>query len=119
MFCAKYRFGILLSAVMACGLGGCAQSPAQVSSGERNRLGEVTTRANAATLVFSGAEVRNWHAQNAAQPGVGIVEADRFEFSRNDQRLSPTSRGPLLATRDWPEPPRPLERRIRFWMWQQ
>jgi hypothetical protein len=79
----------------------------------------VSQVSQASTLVFSSQPVQNWHARNAGEPGVGLIEADRFEFSRNDARLTPASRGAILATRQWPEPPRPLERPVRFWRWQQ
>jgi hypothetical protein len=79
----------------------------------------VTTASGSASLVFSSEPVRNWHASNADQPGVGLIAADRYEYARNDARLSPGSRGPLLATRQWPEPPQPVERPVRFWKWRQ
>ncbi len=65
------------------------------------------------------APVRNWHASNTGEPGVGLIAADRYEFSRNDARLTPQTRGPVLATRQCLEPPRPIERPVRFWRWQQ
>ncbi len=45
--------------------------------------------------------------------------ADRFEFGRNDEALGVVHPQPLLATRSWPQPVRPAERRIRFSDWQQ
>lgn len=55
-------------------------------------------------------------------PGtVAPVEADfeRFEFGRNDAAVGLVRPRALLATNQWPQPPRPLERRIRFSDWQQ
>lgn len=43
----------------------------------------------------------------------------RFEFGRRDYLLSPSTPTPLLATREWPEPWPPRERRVRFHIWQQ
>ncbi|MFU8829275.1 MAG: hypothetical protein ACNA8P_07560 [Phycisphaerales bacterium] len=82
-------------------------------------VGSVSTVAPSNALVFSSSSVRSWHTERAGEPGIGFIEADRFEFARNDSRLAPASRGPLLATREWPEAPRPAERRIIFRRWQQ
>lgn len=117
MLCANTQTRLRVLAgcgLLALGFGfGCARTQ------EVPFAAEVRTTAPASTLVFSSAPVRNWHASNAGEPGVGLIAADRYEFSRNDARLSPLSRGPILATRQWPEPPRPLERPVRFWRWQQ
>ena len=100
--------------LLGLGLGvGCAQKV------EPPFAAEVRTAAPSPALVFSSAPVRTWHTANAGEPGVGLIAADRYEFSRNDSRLTPVSRGPVLATRQWPEPPRPAERPVRFWRWQQ
>ncbi len=117
MFCAKSKTGLRLSAAL-CLAGtllavGCARhDPAPFTA-------PVTQLSSPDSLVFSSQPVRAWHASNAGQPGVGLIEADRFEYARNDSLLSPSSRAPLLATNQWPEAPRPAERPIRFWRWRQ
>lgn len=100
------------SAVLALCAGCASRTPAPQTV-------ELSTVSSPSALVFSSEPVRNWHASNAGEQGVGLIAADRFEYSRNDARLTPASRAPLLATRQWPEPPRPLERPVRFWRWQQ
>jgi len=117
MLCANSQTRLRVLAglgLLALGVGvGCARTP------EAPFTAEVRTTAPASTMVFSSAPVRNWHASNTGEPGVGLIAADRYEFSRNDARLTPQTRGPVLATRQWPEPPRPIERPVRFWRWQQ
>ncbi|MCA9294563.1 MAG: hypothetical protein KDA20_12190 [Phycisphaerales bacterium] len=49
----------------------------------------------------------------------GTSEPARFEFSRRDEALSATRRVPLQATREWPTPARPTERRVIFRRWVQ
>lgn len=51
-------------------------------------------------------------ATNTAPP-------ERFEFARLDHSLAPRVAAPLRATQQWPQPPQPLERRIRFRWWEQ
>lgn len=117
MLCANSQTRLRVTAalgLLALGLGvGCAPTEQAPFSAQ------VQTTSPASTLVFSSAPVRNWHASNAGEPGVGLIAADRYEFSRNDARLTPQTRGPILATRQWPEPPRPVERPVRFWRWKQ
>jgi len=62
-------------------------------------------------LVFESPEVARANADR--------LPFERFEFSRNDDRVNPVRSVPLLASRQWPQPPRPAERRIRFSDWQQ
>lgn len=42
-----------------------------------------------------------------------------FEYGRNDGEVSPRRAAPIEATRQWPVPPRPAERHIRFSYWVQ
>ena len=44
---------------------------------------------------------------------------NRFEFARNDAARHIVEPGPMLATRQWPEPAPPRERRVRFRYWEQ
>lgn len=62
-------------------------------------------------LVFESPEVAR-----ANQDGLPF---ERWEFSRNDERVNAVRSVPLSAARQWPQPPRPAERRIRFSDWQQ
>lgn len=117
MNCAKPKTRLRLGATLALAgtilAIGCAPSETAPFSAPVSQISSPNS------LVFSSRPVRNWHASNAGKPGVGLIEADRYEYSRSDSRLSPSSRAPLLATNQWPEPPRPAERPVRFWRWQQ
>lgn len=44
---------------------------------------------------------------------------ERFEFARRDAELNLRLPAPLTASREWPQSPRPLERRIIFRWWEQ
>lgn len=102
------------SVVVAIGLsyallgGGCASKawdgPEAVGS---------ATRAPTSALVFESPMVLQ------GQRASGELAFDRFEFGRNDRAVNATRQVPLLATNTWPQPPKPVERRIRFSDWQQ
>ena len=56
----------------------------------------------------------------AYEQGVGVDERYAwFEYGRNDGEVSARHDVPLEATRQWPVPPRPAERHVRFWYWVQ
>lgn len=63
-------------------------------------------------LVFETAEVR-------ASPAGDTLPFERWEFARNDASTNISRPVALAATRAWPQPPRPAERRVRFSDWQQ
>ncbi len=46
-------------------------------------------------------------------------EHERFEFSRRDRAVGVVRSLPLNAVRQWPEAPKPTERRIIFEQWRQ
>ncbi len=117
MNCAKTHSGLRILGTLA--LGGAALSIGCTGQGESADSYAVYTTSEPTALVFSSQPVREWHEARAGDPGVGVIPADRYEFTRNDARLTPATRGPILATRQWPEPPQPLERPVRFWRWQQ
>jgi len=71
---------------------------------------------------------------STARPGVGVFsdgatrafsetaigrELGVFLASRNDERVSARRVAPLTASGQWPQPPRPLERRIILEHWDQ
>ncbi len=101
--CAALGVGLALG-----WLGGCAsgndpaawQGPANSGGGEYG--------------VFRTAEVRAYDSSSLA-----MVDQARFEFSRRDADLNPVRYGPLVAANQWPQAPKPAERRIRFWIWEQ
>ncbi|MFM9956626.1 MAG: hypothetical protein ACKVZJ_01005 [Phycisphaerales bacterium] len=103
---------ILLGALGAagCTLAGAAGGCANHQSWDRH-TNEHPARQGRAALVFESPEV--------ALANQGTLAFERFEFSRNDKHINPAGSTPLIATRDWPQPPRPGERRIRFSDWQQ
>lgn len=51
-------------------------------------------------------------AAEAAAPDLTAARA--FERTRNDPGLTARTAAPLTATGQWPEPPRPVERPVRF-----
>lgn len=48
-----------------------------------------------------------------------LLAFERFEYARRDASLNPVAFGPVVAQRQWPQPPQPLERRVRFHIWEQ
>ena len=64
--------------------------------------------------VFRTEEVLAYDASPMA-----LADAERFEFSRRDASLNPVTFGPLVASLQWPQAPKPAERRIRFFLWEQ
>lgn len=61
-------------------------------------------------------------------PTDGVVAYERgadagrygwFEFGRNNGAVAARDERPILATTQWPLPPRPAERRVRFEYWDQ
>lgn len=97
----------LAAACMTLGgaLAGCAASPPAQ---------ELQRTASAARLAMPGTAVLAFDRSPD-----GTSEPARFEFARRDRDLNATIRAPLQATREWPTPARPLERRIIFRRWVQ
>jgi len=92
--------------VAAIGLvGGCAAKNPDLWTGPANGGG-------GADGVFRTPEVQAYDASSVA-----VADVARFEFSRRDASLNPVSYGPLVAANQWPQAPKPAERRIQFWMW--
>ncbi|HBS29287.1 MAG TPA: hypothetical protein DEB06_07510, partial [Phycisphaerales bacterium] len=61
-----------------------------------------------------GDELARFEASSA-----GTLPFERFEFSRRDAALNVVDRVPIASGRQWPEAPRPRERRVRFHFWRQ
>jgi len=51
-------------------------------------------------------------------PGAPL-EVERFEYSRRDGELNPVGYGPVVSAYQWPQAPKPAERRIIFHLWEQ
>lgn len=86
--------------------GGCSSRP-NLWNGPANSGG-------GSVGVFRTAEVQAYDASPMA-----LADASRFEFSRRDADLNPVTFGPLVASLQWPQAPKPAERRIRFRIWEQ
>lgn len=87
-------------------LAGCASAPRDWDAG----ASAPQTR-DRSVLVFETDEARLASGDTLA--------FERWEFARNDARTNIIRPVPLAATRAWPQPPKPAERRIRFSDWQQ
>jgi hypothetical protein len=51
--------------------------------------------------------------------GMGRPAYERFEFARHDAQMQVRVPAAILATRQWPVPRAPKERRVRFHYWEQ
>lgn len=69
---------------------------------------------NASAAIFTTPAMSAWE-----RSGNATAPADRWEFARRDDSLSATTHIPILGTQQWPLPPRPQERRVRFRHWEQ
>jgi hypothetical protein len=85
---------------------GCSSGPQQWDAGA---VSQGTDRSG---LVFETTEVR-------LSQGGDLLPFERWEFARNDAATNISRPVALAASRVWPQPPRPAERRIRFSDWQQ
>ncbi|MBL0927403.1 MAG: hypothetical protein IBJ11_07105 [Phycisphaerales bacterium] len=101
---------VLIGAVAAVMLGGCAGGQRAENPGGFPRF--ASDRPESVALASS--EVVAFDRSPA-----GVPETSRFEFSRRDAEVGAAERGPILATRQWPQEPQPVERRIIFSNWQQ
>lgn len=93
-------------AAMAAGLTGCSSTPRHWDAGAVSQAGDRSG------LVFETQEVR------LSQAG-DTLPFERWEFARNDAATNISRPVALAASRTWPQPPRPAERRVRFSDWQQ
>lgn len=105
---ARFRLrlmGAAAVAVQACGLIGCASAPAgwPATTGHGSSLGAMA----------DPAIVAHDRAPDS------LLAFERFEYARRDASLNPVAFGPVVAQRQWPQPPQPLERRVRFHIWEQ
>ncbi|GAB4521042.1 MAG: hypothetical protein Tsb0013_24480 [Phycisphaerales bacterium] len=64
-------------------------------------------------IVYASDAMLAWEAADAP------IDADRFEFARNDPILGGGQPVALRATDQWPEPLRPIERPVVFRLFQQ
>lgn len=95
-------------------LTGCANEPAPYTSGGTGPNGNHLWQDNAAQSVALTDELDAYqYAPN------GSIPFERFEYARRDAELNAGRPGPLRASQEWPEPPRPQERRFRFRYWAQ
>lgn len=93
---------VLGGAVLAvCLLGGCSTT----------HYGPINA---GSALVFEHPAVVEWSRGERGTP-----VQNRFEFARHDRARQIVEPAPLLATRQWPEPHAPRERRVRFRYWEQ
>jgi hypothetical protein len=94
-----------LALIAAAGLASCGTTP------DRPRAGAAATAYAPPTsvAVFASPEVRAFDRT----PRGGLPH-ERFEFGRNDARLSPTAPAALRAVDQWPQPARPVERPFRL-----
>ncbi len=99
-------FGLAGVATMAAMAGGCA-TPVKPNPPH------VARPIDPGPLVFPTDTVLAFERASSTQP------YEWFEYSRNNREVSARTFGPLLATNQWPVPPRPAERRVRFWWWDQ
>ena len=93
---------LALLALLASGVCGCA--------GRAREVGPANTRV--VPLATLAPELARYEAS-------GTPVSRRFEFDRLDGDLGRRRSAPLRATRQWPQPPMPAERRIRFHYWEQ
>jgi len=104
--------GSLALVVGLAALGGCATSANQARPA--TEAAKPRPQPPLASAVLPGEAIVRY--QDAPD---GTLPFERFEFSRNDERLSVVHRGPIEGTRQWPEPPRPRERPVIFLRWRQ
>ncbi len=101
--------GLGAMALALAGVGGCASapgSPAVWDDASQNRW--------TGSGVFPSEGVRAYERSLAATP-----DSQRFEHGRLDGYLGVQREAALRATRQWPQQPRPAERPVRFFRWQQ
>ena len=103
----KIPVSFALAALSAAVLAGCAKPPAE----NPWAAAAPTVGQGGTPLVFESELVQ-------ADPNRGL-DFQRFEFSRSDAEVNMLYPVPQLATNAWPQPLRPLERRIRFSDWVQ
>lgn len=109
----RARPAFVLAVVAGVALGGCA------SSGNHKQPAEPVSATPKWTAPLA-APVMPGEAIVAYQNSLsGTLPFERFEFSRNNERLSYVRQVPIEATRQWPEPPRPRERPVIFQRWRQ
>lgn len=91
-------------------LGGCAGTPLH----PRAEVAPPPPLRDEGPLVFATYPVASAEAQMGVESQYGW-----FAYGRNDGEVSARWNGPIEATRQWPVPPRPAERHVRFWYWVQ
>ena len=69
---------------------------------------------SAAALVMQGEAITAYE-----RSADGSLAFERWEYSRGDADVGVIRNVALSATRQWPEPPKPFERRIHFSDWTQ
>lgn len=97
--------------VLAGALAGGCSAPARAGAG---RTTEPAPVRDAGRLVLPTDRVLA--SERAAGPA---SRYEWFAYGRNNDQVSARHEVPILARNQWPVPPRPLERRIRFWYWEQ
>lgn len=95
----------------ACLGAGCAQPAANRADAPAKPRQDSPS---AMATVFPSPGQRYALSRQAAEP-----PSESWAFARKDDALAVRSSGPLLATRQWPEPPPPCERPVRFKRWVQ
>ncbi len=96
----------MILAAAAAAMTGCSSAPRQWNAGA------VSQGRDRSGLVLETQEVRLSQASDT-------LPFERWEFARNDAATNISRPVAQAASRVWPQPPRPAERRIRFSDWQQ
>jgi hypothetical protein len=102
-----------VAAVCVVGSGCASPGAGGGGGGEGSGVFEVASAARGGAGVFADGETRGFYAAR------GSLSFERFAYSRNDGRVTARRAAPLTAGGQWPEPPRPLERRIILEHWDQ
>jgi hypothetical protein len=107
----EQAIGVAAAIALAGGLASGCSAPARPGAGVRAAAPPVR---DGGTLVLPTTRVAAYEQELGPE-----AQYAWFEYGRNDGEVSPRYAAPLAATRQWPVPPRPAERHVRFWYWVQ